>query len=397
MKKLFYTLIVPLVMLTACNTFGTTPQTDTTELWPAGEMMEDGYVLYGYINRSGKMVIKPQFQHAETFSSGYALVSDEHYDDFYINTSGKKLSFKGNGSLFPFYYNFALYNENLKYYYINTDFDYAFETTDDIRFDYCTMPKEGLIPYQRRFNNGRKVYSYMRANHSSKKLEINTKDTIVFAQAKEFIDGYADVKSNNDTEDCWGIINTNLEYTLQPKNCELRNIGNGLFEKTTTDSRQLIDYNGNVIIDDVSNYTILSFLEGEDMTTFHNSITGKYGFMDAKGNIAIQPQYDFTLNFSEGYTVVGNNDEYLKLIDEHNNCVFTFDKDEDIEMLYVHNGLLLTNTFINDEDGSYMLYRYRDTKGNVVYSWKDDNFPVLPCAPRRPQNSRPIKQISLGC
>ena len=44
---------------------------------------------YGYIDRTGKIVILPQFQSAEPFSEGLALVASGDYKYAFINRAGK--------------------------------------------------------------------------------------------------------------------------------------------------------------------------------------------------------------------------------------------------------------------------------------------------------------------
>ena len=43
-------------------------------LAPVAIVKKDGKKQYGYINRKGKLVIKPQFDEANTFSDGKAMV-----------------------------------------------------------------------------------------------------------------------------------------------------------------------------------------------------------------------------------------------------------------------------------------------------------------------------------
>jgi len=47
---------------------------------------------YGYVDRSGKLIIAANYANANTFNEGVALVSDDDKKDFFINKSGKKLT-----------------------------------------------------------------------------------------------------------------------------------------------------------------------------------------------------------------------------------------------------------------------------------------------------------------
>ena len=44
---------------------------------------------WGYINRSGKLIILPQYEYAGYFHEGLAPVVEVNYKSGYINTSGK--------------------------------------------------------------------------------------------------------------------------------------------------------------------------------------------------------------------------------------------------------------------------------------------------------------------
>lgn len=50
----------------------------------------DGYKLWGYIDRNGKVVIEPQFREARSFHCGRALVKDKNGKQFFIDNKGVK-------------------------------------------------------------------------------------------------------------------------------------------------------------------------------------------------------------------------------------------------------------------------------------------------------------------
>jgi WG containing repeat len=47
---------------------------------------------WGYMDRTGKVVIKPQYQSAKHFSEGLAVVNDSENGSFYIDKTGKPIS-----------------------------------------------------------------------------------------------------------------------------------------------------------------------------------------------------------------------------------------------------------------------------------------------------------------
>ncbi|MCR4848100.1 MAG: WG repeat-containing protein [Bacteroidales bacterium] len=54
-----------------------------------GGLLYNPDALYGYLDRTGKIVIRPQYKYAHPFSEGLASVANKRYKHGYINTNGK--------------------------------------------------------------------------------------------------------------------------------------------------------------------------------------------------------------------------------------------------------------------------------------------------------------------
>lgn len=403
-----------LFVLAACDNAPVSPQTDTTQLWPAGKYIEEeDYILYGYINRNGKFVIEPQYDYASTFSCGYAIVYDENKKQYYyIDTKGNQQSYSSTYAPDLFYYGFAKVTfdglDERQYGFINTKFEYVIDMARGLTNISDHMTKDGYIwscNYKSSTNSY--LYSYMHLEYAdiiSRPID----EDHTYLYAADFIDGYAVTA----TSEGFGIINTNYESTLKhaEKNGMLQNIGYGLFayrEAENLDAAlrlartayktpitKIIDANGNTVADNINYQYIQPFIEGEKLAVFCNS-DRKCGYIDRNGREAIKAQYESADDFSEGYACVQKDDEPGCLIDQNGKVVLTLSGDEyEWFEIGMHNGLFLV--MYENEEGEGMAYK--DVKGKVIYSWRTP-YPELPCAPRRFGNvngSRPVKHYAIG-
>jgi hypothetical protein len=95
---------------------------NSTDLFPAYQMIE-GEQKYGYIDLSGTFVIKPEYDFADNFTGGVAIVrTGENYK--VINTTGTVV-FDNNNTILPFSNGMAAYmdlkEDTLLYGYIDTN------------------------------------------------------------------------------------------------------------------------------------------------------------------------------------------------------------------------------------------------------------------------------------
>ncbi len=85
MNRLF---LFILLIISSASVFSQSPDT----LYPVQAFTANGY-KYGYINREGNLIIKPQYDYAKDFSEGLAFVKEDNRTNNWncINTEGKTL------------------------------------------------------------------------------------------------------------------------------------------------------------------------------------------------------------------------------------------------------------------------------------------------------------------
>ena len=419
MKQLpLFLLTLTVAYLTSCNTV-VSPQTDTTGLWPAGKYFEeDNHVRYGFINRKGEFIIEPQYGYASSFSGGYAVVYDESDKRYhYIDANGNRQNFSSEYPPDLFYYGFAkvpVESSDTRYYgFIDVNFNYALDDASGLTSISDHMTRDGYIwaYFGVNQNTNSTQYGYLHADKNQIVQNAIDVEHSTYLFAADFIDGYAVTA----TDKGFGIINTKyeviLEYSLD--NGMLQNIGYGLFAYRqaadlnsalriartphSTPVTKIINAQGNIIADNINYNYIEPFMEGEQLTLFCNSSDSKYGYINKSGREVIKALYDYAENFSEGYAFIGyysGEDYSIAMIDKNGKTILNLGNEFEI-ISYVHNGLFLT--FGYDEQLGEV-YSYKDLKGNVIYSWRNEDIP-LPCAPRRfslGNGARPVKHYALG-
>jgi len=195
---------------------------------------------WGYINKKGTMVVKPQFIYAEPFSHGLAKIkTDQKYG--YIDKWGHML-------ISPQFYDCRRFSENVaaakindKWGYIDTAGKVVIEAQFDLAWDFL----EGLAPVK----IGGK-YGYI---DSSGKVAIAPR----FDGAANFHDGLAMVQISGK----WGYIDKIGEVVIAPQ-----------FDAA------------------------LGFSEGLAAV----KVSGKCGYIDKTGRIVIKPEFDGVSYFKDG-------------------------------------------------------------------------------------------------
>lgn len=158
--------------------------------------------LYGYIDRSGELVIPAIYRYAEPFSEGLASVrvKDEDFDKF-IDESGQD-AFPGQeyDIASSFSEGFALVeNETYGYHFIDKSGQRAFP---DLAFEYAYDFSEGFAVVQFEDENGDSYYSYLT---TSGELAFGGAK---YTEAESFSEGFAVVS----TDDPGNIFNQQHFY-----------------------------------------------------------------------------------------------------------------------------------------------------------------------------------------
>lgn len=168
--------VIILILLSVNITFSQSPDT----LYPVKVYTQDGY-KYGYINRDGYLIIKPQFAFAKDFSEGLAFVKNEINSNKWlcINTSSA-VQFEITAEyVFEYKNNIARIIRNDSSFYINKYASYGIY----LPYPFPKIQRDKQIPFL--FYEGNKV-GYILENDS---IVIPP----IFERAGEFADRIAPV------------------------------------------------------------------------------------------------------------------------------------------------------------------------------------------------------------
>ncbi len=327
------------------------PEPKAVELYP---IYDYGKEAYGYINLDGEVVIEPQFEQAENFVNGYALVILDSCASA-IDETGKMLfePLEKGTVLYNFGTNgLAVIYRDGKEGYINADGEIVIECKfdgadafldnglalarigDEIGFidesgEFVVEPQfytvgnfgdNGLAPY----SNEKGLYGYV---DKTGKIVIDAKyywaDPFKNGFARVFIDGknvYIDENENIITDKkfdaafpfadngtalvmnadgLYGFIDKSGEYIIEPQfNKASSFTDNGLACIYALGPWGYIDKTGEFVIGpDAEFETAWSFADN-GLALVRSG--GLYGFIDKTGKFVIEPQFESALSFENG-------------------------------------------------------------------------------------------------
>ena len=225
---------------------------------------------WGFVDQSGKMVIRPQYEGAMRFSQGLAAVRVNMKWGF-VNVNGKMI--------------------------ISPIYD---DVMDGFSEDMAAVKIEGDWIYID--TTGNKII-----NHS-------------FWYAKSFSEGLASVSVFRDTTIADGYIDKDGKFAIEPKFDDTRSFKNGLAVASILKGGiyyyGLINKNGDWVVS--PNYSYLRN-DGSLILFTYNTIlssildlrpNGPYGFMDKHGTVVIEPRFESMSTFSEGLKTVKINSKW---------------------------------------------------------------------------------------
>ncbi len=216
------------------------PQADVS-LFPYSA---DG-LTYGFVDETGQWVIEPQFDFADDFVEGLALIEQEGQYG-YIDSSGSIV--------------------------IDPQYDFA----ADFAFGLASVVVDGEFGYI----------------DQAGQMVIEPQ----FSDARPFtIEGLAAVRPN----ETYGYIDQNGQFVVEPQFNSAFDFSEGLAAVVSDGAFGYIDESGQIVIepqfDFASNFS-------EDLAAVF--INGQVGYIDSSGQLVIEPAYDFGQNFSEGLAAV---------------------------------------------------------------------------------------------
>lgn len=228
---------------------------------------------FGYIDQSGKIIIKPQFDFSDDFQEGLALAVINHRF-CYINTKGKKVIKPG--------FDFAKdFQEGLAAIKINGKFGYIDKRGEIIikpQFDDTSGFQEGLAVVRIGKNEG-----YI---DKSGKIVIQPR----FDSATEFREGLAAVQIRSK----WVFIDKSGDTVIDLQFDHPERFQEGLLPVLIGNKWGYINKHSQVIISPQFD-SAHGFSEGLAAV----KIDHKWGYIDRNGRMVIDPQFEDTTHFQE--------------------------------------------------------------------------------------------------
>lgn len=223
----------------------------------------------GYIDKTGKISIYPQFQDCWNFSEGFACVV--------VNGKTGFIDELGN-------------------YLIKPQFNSSYGCYTEFNEGFASISKGGR-------GKGKLRYGF-----------VNTKGEVKYFPDVTFLSNFREGLAFFKKDGLTGYLDTNLNVAIEPKFKSAGNFHFGRARATDVDgSTYYIDKTGHKISD------IEARGEFQDKKAFVVS-NGKYGFIDLGGKIIIEPQFEQATHFGEGLAGVRIGDKW-GFIDESGKIV----------------------------------------------------------------------------
>ena len=216
---------------------------------------------WGYIDSTGKIVIKPQFVWAEEFSEGLAAFANEDGKHGYIDESGQVV-------IEPIFNNWTDFSEGLAAVSINFEWGYIDKTGK------WAIPRQ--FAEAGRFSNGLALVT-VPLNGKVSVPPGPEKHVFIDKTGKVVIDPKDDILNGRFSEEA-GAIQFNTDRGL---------------------NAVLIDKTGKTILT-VQDIETLGFSEG----LLPAKKDGKWGYLDPTGQFVIEPQFKEAHRFAEGLAAV---------------------------------------------------------------------------------------------
>lgn len=303
--------------------------------------------LYGFINLKGEWVIEPKYKDAYEFSEGLAYIRDEDESQYFINEAGEKIVEFGRSKIGRYYKNGLLdIRINRERGYVNKNKEliipmkFCMDSLSEFISDYLVIvsnKKKGVINKSGEVIISPKYDSMMRyteglfpVKKNGKWGYINEKDELKidfqYEEAVNFSEGLAEVTINGKV----GFINKENEFVIEPKfskgmpdhfwgvdgfkegMCCIRMIPKKINPGMMAEEDNLgyINLKGELVIEPQFNYgqSFSEGLAGVIVPFESGELSG--GYIDNKGNFIIKPVFDTVSSFENGVAMVTYNGEW---------------------------------------------------------------------------------------
>lgn len=339
---------------------------------------------YGYINRKGEEVIKPQYDYAGEFSEGLAPVCNKIDDNDnqecgYVDIKGKLQIPLKYASAEPFSDGFGLIQMNTKYGFVNKSGKLVIKpgyieaqsfseglAAVKIGNKWGFIDKDGNIRIKpkfdvvRSFSEGLAWFGKLEQSHITSHGYMNKKGERVikfkeFFLSQDFNSGLAPKQTDDDCT----YINKNGEEILSMKKLGLnafrepeggcapfsnnllavqygKNLEKFGYIDTTGKLKIKLDIQYKSSAKMFPSYQITSpqLIKIADSSNLNDELT--YGFVNKKGEIIVEPVYSYASDFRNGLAVIYKNGEN-KYIDESGKVVWSNKSKAPLIMPYSEN------------------------------------------------------------
>ncbi len=311
MKKFFLIMIfalAALLMLAACTGSQTSGSADADGVESSRTQIGDqspgniavypaqvsyiGDSKWGYIDSTGKFVLQPDYSSAQRFqANGLAAVGKDGKVGL-INNSGKFI-------VEPVYQNIGDFSDGLAIAQDDSGFSVIDATGKTLsgKYPYISDYKEGRAQYYIKSQDEKLLYGYLGENGQ-------TVIEPAFEYTTEFDGGLAVVKLPNDG---YSIIDKSGKRLKTLNYNYVMNISNGMipFMPNQDSKYGYLNSKGDVAIEP----TFLTAEGFKDGTAVVNASpdysANKYGLIDKKGKYLIKPQYNEILQLGDGMAALG--------------------------------------------------------------------------------------------
>lgn len=284
---------------------------------------------WGYIDHTNTMVIQPQFRSAFGFHEGIARVQNFDKQYFFIDKRGQSIT-----DTYAEAYDFSEGKARVKTgkmfqylgldgkvisdstYYRATDYNLGYASIA-INGKYGLIDKSGKIVIPTAYSKIYKPYTLPLRAKRDGKVELFYSDksrSTKYTSITPFVEGLAMAK---DTQGHWHLINENIQVvkSLDPKIDHAEYAECGLWRVARGSKLALMDLKGGMLTDFIYN-TIYNCKE--DRLGYEKN--GLWGFMSEMGNVVVKPSFPLVWDFYEGKARVilergvGFVDPYGKLV-----------------------------------------------------------------------------------
>ena len=253
---------------------------------------------YGYIDRTGKIVVAPSFRFASDFMDGLGQVQTADGKIAYVDVTGHiafsmSLDLDGIGRIGDF-------NEGL--------------AAVKVAGRYGFMNHSGKMVIAPRFDDAGRFSGGLGSVEVDGKLGfIDRSGKVVIEPAFKAAQGFSEGLSSVQTMDLkWGFIDTEGHWAIRPEFDYAGDFNGGLAAVVTGGKLGFVDKTGKIVIPlefegtSFGKYTYFS--EGLAAVCVRRSVSDKWGYVDARGAMVVQPQFYYAAPFSEGRALVAVGD-----------------------------------------------------------------------------------------